>query len=342
MSLSSQETQRRRQVNNLLHTLRGEQFRHQQNLRRSRADFNTTRAYNLPTLPPGLLSELNQHNSSPITQPKAPEKASTSSGSWSGPSPPKSWIKRDALTDPQSTPVWRREAFAIVAQHINGFLSPEKVPPLSLMCLRAIVSRSSNDEELKDLMLYVPEHLQRDLIRYHAIHSPLPQWKLNVLLALRPGGHVDGEILVVGPKANLTEDHFLVNNSEGTANSQELDWESEEHSNEPLRHLFLVSTRLSTAMLLTLPPTLTHIALIHLPSPIPLARLTKLCPLLVLLDLSFNSWLCNQLDAEDILDKVDWSRWSHLQVLGLRECYVPADLLQNVNKHRWDDVSLIR
>lgn len=202
------------------------------------------------------------------------------------------------------------------------------------------MSRCANAEDLKDLLKYVPQHLRRDLIRYHAIHSPLLEWKLDALLY--PEGHADGEILVVGPKATLKEEHFVNDDSQAAADSQGLDWESEEYSRDPVQHLILVSTRLTTSMLLALPPTLTHIALLRIPSPIPLARLTKLCPLLNLLDLSFNTWLHDQLDAEEILEKIDWSRWSHLRVLGLRECYVPLGLLRNVNRHRWDDVSLIQ
>ncbi len=70
-----------------------------------------------------------------------------------------------------------------------------------------------------------------------------------------------------------------------------LDWETEESTEEPLLSLILVSTHLPTTILFALPPSITRLALIDLPTPIPLHRLPKLCPMLILLDLSYNKWL---------------------------------------------------
>lgn len=195
---------------------------------------------------------------------------------------------------------------------------------------------------------FIPPHLRRDVVRYCAIHSPLPGWKLYTLFNLH--GHTDGEIIVVGPSASLREQHFLQETHSDDAVSSPgvdilskgRDWEEEDPSN-PLHSLILVSTRLTTSTLLTFPPTLTHLALINLPASVPLHRLPKTCPLLVVLDLSYNFWLGDAVEgATHALDRIEWSRWGHLQILGLRDCYISIAVMEKINNGRWDDVNIVR
>ena len=78
----------------------------------------------------------------------------------------------------------------------------------------------------------------------------------------------------------------------------------------PLTTLALLHTKLSVPALLTLPATLTHLALLGLPGAVPLHRLPGICPLLVVLDLSFNAWLdCAAPTAQEKLLAVGWRRW---------------------------------
>jgi len=177
----------------------------------------------------------------------------------------------------------------------------------------------------------------------------LPEWKLYALFNVH--GHTDGEIIIVGPSASLRENHFLRagHSSEESGPSrydedmEEVhDWETEDPSS-PLHSLILVSTLLTTSTLLTFPPTLIHLALINLPTSVPLHRLPKTCPLLVILDLSYNFWLNDAVgEATNALERIEWSRWGHLQLLGLRGCYLSAGLLEKINKGRWDDVEVVR
>ena len=173
------------------------------------------------------------------------------------------------------------------------------MPSLALLCLQMILASCTSKAVFRDAVVpYIPAHLRRDVIRYCAIHSPLPNWKLDALFNSQ--GNADGEILVMGPAATLPEEYFLrkmsVEESDSAPRPPEtaassLDWETEESTEEPLLSLILVSTHLPTTILLALPPSITRLALIDLPTPIPLHRLPKLCPMLVLLDLSYNKWL---------------------------------------------------
>jgi hypothetical protein len=92
----------------------------------------------------------------------------------------------------------------------------------------------------------------------------------------------------------------------------------------------------------TLPPTLTHLALINILNPVSLHRLPMTCPLLECLDLSHNMWLVAEKDAEERLGNVQWSRWHRLRTLGMRGCHVPAESMVEINKGRWDDVQVVR
>lgn len=218
-----------------------------------------------------------------------------------------------------------------------------RVPSLALLCLQMILSDQTSSNQFLEIAPYIPAHLRRNIIRYCAIYSPLPSWKLYALYDSQ--GNADHEILIMGEAASLRDDYFITG-TKGTADADDIvqaaevesDWESEDLSETPLQSLILVSTPFSSSTLLTLPPTLTRIAWINIPESLPLYRLPKICPLLVLLDLSYNHWLK---DSTGPLTKVDWSRWSHLEVLGLRDCAVSEQLIARINLGRWDDVKIV-
>ncbi|KAF8965248.1 hypothetical protein BDZ97DRAFT_797260 [Flammula alnicola] len=334
-----------REVNSLLHTLRGEQFRHLQNVRQSRTHLSLLRNYNAPTLPIGLRMPDYDPNSTDASP------RQNTLASYSGPAPPKSWRPSPEKED-HETVAWRARALSLAASYLGNFTETPRVPSLALLCLKMILSNCTSSTEFReDVVPYIPPHLRRDVIRYCAIHSPLPNWKLYALF--NPQGNADGEILIMGPTASLHDDHFLRGRQPSEESNSSIkpttkpeddqDWESEDLSDTPLLSLILVSTRLPTSTLFAFPPTITRLALINLSTSVPLHRLPKICPLLVLLDLSYNVWLKDPMgEGGNSLEKVPWTRWNHLEVLGLRDCYISDGLLQRVNKGRWDDVKVVR
>lgn len=327
---------------------RGEQFRHLQNVNNSRAHLVVSRNYNTPTLPIRLSTTENYALDSNPTPTALPT-------SWSGPPPPKSW-KSSQSSGNRNTPQWRNEALRVVLSHYE---EGNKVPSLSLLCLQVILAsytNSNNGQFRAEIVPYIPEHLRRGLIRHCAVHEPLSSWMLKAMY--EPQGHADGEILVVGPDATLKDDHFssLTNTSQHLAKSVqslsieekhgliENDWEDDElHPYQPIHTVALLSTPMSSSALLTLPATMVNLALIDLPVAVPIHRLPKLCPLIVTLDLSFNSWLVEgQSEGQTNLERIEWTRWSDLKVVALRDCFVSEGLMRKINKGRWDDVDVVR
>ncbi|CAA7266380.1 unnamed protein product [Cyclocybe aegerita] len=335
-------TQRKdsRGVNNLLHNLRGEQFRHLQNVKGSRDHISTLQNYNSQSLPIRLANL--EHDP---TDPSPAPTFSPTVQSCSGPAPPKSWDRpSESLISSRGIVKWRRQALSLVADHLNGFPDPFQVPSLALLCLQSILANCTSNAEFKEgVVPFVPYHLWRDIVRYCALQTPLPTWKLDALFDSE--GHTDGEIIVVGPEASLRENHFLRHIPHSTRKTQEeTTWEAEDNSPNSITTVILLSVRLTTSALLSLPLTLTTLALIDLPSSVPLHRLTKVCPLLVFLDLSYNSWLREpaSTDALNSLERIEWSRWGHLRVLGLRDCHVSDEVLKKINQGRWDDVEVVQ
>ncbi|KAF8635499.1 hypothetical protein AX17_003889 [Amanita inopinata Kibby_2008] len=371
-----------RQVNNLLHTLRGEQFRREQNAKGSRTHLASTSLFShnsgssnsrsLPSLPKDLFKL--DYNDDPTRslaslrlEPDSPHRASPLK--CSGPKPPKSW-RRSAERDVCETQEWRAEALSLIFSHLPDTAriplchtqrSQTKtkgwVPPLTLICLRHLLDLTSTYEFTHVIVPHLPIHLRRDLVRDTAIYSPLSDAKLYSLCG--KDGHVGGELIVVGPAASLPEGYFLRNTISGRHgdalaerqsptyddgdDAQLDDWDADQHTPELLQTLVLVSTRLAPSTLLSLPATITHMSLIHLPVPIPLHRLPTVCPLLELLDLSHNAWLSDEAqDAAKLLDRVDWGRWSYLRILGFRGCCIPKGMLDKLNRGRWDDVQIVQ
>lgn len=111
----------------------------------------------------------------------------------------------------------------------------------------------------------------------------------------------------------------------------------------PLHTLIILNASVSTPMLFVFPPTITRLALLALPAPAQVHRLPRICPLLEVLDLSYNPWL-NDLPSrqgrsvsENIIDRIEWEKWARLQVLGLRECSVPESIVARVNRGRMEE-----
>jgi hypothetical protein len=130
--------------------------------------------------------------------------------------------------------------------------------------------------------------------------------------------------------------------SEDVAESGWQEQEQEEEERQPLTAIAIVSTALSIPTLLALPPSLTRLALVHLSAAIPVHRLPDKCPLLELLDISFNPWLAEPAWGEErALDRIVWSRWAFLKVLGCRDCGITSEGLRKVNDGRWEDVTVI-
>ncbi|KIM87185.1 hypothetical protein PILCRDRAFT_774293 [Piloderma croceum F 1598] len=356
-----------RHVNNLLHTLRGEQFRHSQNVRKDRTHLSSSHTHNSPTLPVSLIwpSELESEveSSPPSTSTETGDVAKVVAGPI-----PKSWALK--ANKNEHTTQTRREALSVVLSRLSGskYISIDvpsegsSPPTLTLLCLRLLLSLNSGPEFAEYIVPYLPPHLRRDLLRYTAVHSPLSNSKLYALCG--PEGHADGELIVVGPQATLQADHFRKTtphcgdqgpdgaNLELAPGSVETDaeegWDSlddERSSPHPMRTFILFSCYISTFTLLTLPPTLTNLALVNLPSSVPLHRLPGICPLLSVLDLSYNNWLVSTGTlgkGGNPLDRVGWNRWNRLRVLALRGCHISVAISENINRGRWTDVEIIR
>ncbi|KAG6866990.1 hypothetical protein C0991_003906 [Blastosporella zonata] len=299
-------------VNDRLHALRGEHFRRAQNVRRSLTHVSANIGRTVPTLPIDL------------TLPDYPSAKAPASAP--GPQPPKSWT----LTKSSESPHWRQRALSLLLPPV-----PTRVPTLAGLCLRSLAALPAQEFAV-DIVPWLAPHLRRDLVRHAAVYAPLGGAKLWPLY--EPDGHADTEMIVVGPYAGLRDDYFI---RESTNKAGE-DWDADvDQGAEPLSTLVLMCTRLATSTLLSLPPTITRLALLNLTTPIPLHRLPSTCPLLVVLDLSYNVWLCTVDESDRALDRVEWSRWSCLGVLGLRECAVSSMMLGRVNRGRWDDVEVV-
>ncbi|KAJ7632725.1 hypothetical protein FB45DRAFT_791908 [Roridomyces roridus] len=290
-----------------IHTLRGEYFRH--TTRNERRTFQA-KTYNSPTLPKNLLADSES------------------------PEPPPSLSPREALfvskrpnrpkPDPPPEPQTPAELLSLILPSANE----PNVPRLSLVCLQILIKSYSLSD---DVLSFIPTHLRLDLLRWAATHHPLTNSELDALCGRH--GHVAGELIIVGPNASVREDQF-----EPLQPSEE--WEEEEDP-APLIHTFiLASSHLSPSI--HLPATLTRLGLVNILTPVNvLNRLPTTCPLLEHLDLSFNVWLVAEKEARERLGKIPWSRWHHLQQLGVRKCYFAPDMIEQVNRGRWDDVTIV-
>ncbi|KAH9854236.1 hypothetical protein C2E23DRAFT_914859 [Lenzites betulinus] len=420
-----------REVNTLLHTLRGEHFRHAQNLRKSRAHLASAAAhtYNDPSLP---FSDVHRFAHLAPSTPRGGRAAPPPHpiirdghleydfprGPVPGPPPPQSWgglFKHGdgqeggpAASDPardNTMPAFRRRALSLVFSHTPwSFGSSDvplydddsvdargAVPPLAQICLRVLLAMFPDAVGFEqELLPALPSYFRRDVLRYTAVHDPLPNAKLYPLL--QPEGHADGELIVVGPQATLQRDLLLSLSQNATArrvtaeeeepddrgegpssngnsghddggaddttedaaeasDEDESSWEADSSSQEtsPQLHTIIVlNAPVHITTLFSFPPVLTRLALVALPAPTPVHRLPRICPLLVVLDLSYNPWLNEppggqgaESASETVAQRVEWTKWARLRVLGLRGCDVPRDVLMQVNRGRWDEVEIV-
>ncbi|KAI0664801.1 hypothetical protein C8Q70DRAFT_13487 [Cubamyces menziesii] len=419
-----------REVNSLLHTLRGEHFRHAQNLRRSKAHLVAAAAhtYNDPSLPFSDIYRFTHHRRRDTAQqeeggraPRPPLPVIRDGrlehgyprGPVPGPPPPESWsglfgrhpAQSQEGYDPsldRTSPVFRRKALSLVFSHLpysfgsrdvplfktspyaDHDTSDCPVPPLAQICLRVILAEFPDAAGFSEELLPVlPDYFRHDVLRYSAVHDPLPNAKLYPLC--EPEGHVDGELIVVGPQATLQRERLLslspdavslrANGEEGTvdrgegsstgisSNSgsvQDTDevaevgegsWEAESSSEEtspPLSTLIVVNTPVPATTLFVFPLILTRLALLALPAPTPVHRLPRICPLLEVLDLSYNPWLneppggqAGVENSETFLQRIEWKKWARLRVVGLRGCEISSDIATKVNMGRWEEVEVV-
>jgi len=346
------------QVNNILRNLRGEHFRHSRNVQRVQASLPTPlHVNNLPTLPINLIYPSAEDGKQNAAAPSWHHY--TRPGRVAGPDPPRSWT---TLSSPKikeadiNSPAWRKHALDLVFSTGNASVRPPgtsaslrslqtgEFPTLALLSLHVIRMECSG-YELAEIKPYIPPHLRRVLMRHSAINCPLSQIELNAICGEE--GHADGELVVVGPHATLRSDHFrrIHSSTESVPEecaAEESTWDSlATQGSEPsaLFSLTLLSTPL-TFTLNNLPPTITCLALINIPKPVSLQRLPLYCPLVSLLDLSYNSWLIPA-SGEKLLQDYPWTKLRYLKVLGLRGCQVTSTLLSQVNRGRWDDVDVV-
>ncbi|KAA1471092.1 hypothetical protein DENSPDRAFT_929294 [Dentipellis sp. KUC8613] len=350
----------RREVNSLLHTLRGEHFRHSQNVRGSNEHLsNVARRSTGPSLPYSVIFGTEYRTPAP----------GPSSSTVAGPVP-RSWVQHHDTRDALSTVEGRQEALSLMLSRSGA--SPghsqaqasggASLPTLVNLCLRVLLDYCGPGREfVEDVVPYLSPHTRRELLRYTAVHCPLSNPTLYSLFD--PGGHADGEIIIVGPQASLRSDTFrpsfqepestasLRSSSPGTTDPEdppEASWNTTADDEwsmpgpAPIYSLILLATTLSVPTLLTLPPSLTHLALLHLPSAVPVHRLTGKCPQLEVLDLSYNPWLSTTHWGEKgLLEQVAWNRWRHLRVFGCRECGITPEALREVNRGRWTEVEIV-
>ena len=309
---------------------RGEQFRHDQNVRKTKVRQHA----HIPTksLPPHIFPSSDSEDRASTMSDEMPKTA--------GPVP-KSWRTAPKEVQDKGTPEWRADALSLVPGGLpaNQIL----VPSLTELCMRVLLDTFPELEDFEQALLpFLPLHLRYALQRYTAIHAPLSTPRLHALLG--GSNHLNGELIVVGPDASLRKEAIASTYSDHRIPTYGFqDWETEDPfvDSFELQTLALVSIDISFQALLTFPRSLRRLALVDISTSLPIFRLPLLCPSIVVLDLSYNSWLRDADRSGTILGLVNWDKWGDLDVLGLRGCIVYQDTLDRVNQNRWMDVQII-
>lgn len=256
-----------------------------------------------------------------------------------GPPPPRSWAypantsPASGVSSPGALPdsKWRARALGWILMHIDHpdliphailrmhveeeYRADESViPTLREMCVQSLMlpahGAGSHQPTLHDRALDsdLPAHLRKFIVRYFAIHFPLPWSALGELWGIPYGEQgADGEVILVGESAGgskisgsaikdiLTPSEPDFDTRSG--DTEEFSWDADEFTSAPpLKTLISVAHPLSKHIS-SLPPTITHLALIAIPldqdiTPRGLmAKLSGRLRLLEVLDLSCNSWL---------------------------------------------------
>lgn len=268
--------------------------------------------------------------------------------------------------------------FFAACDDIDSPVRTPGIPSLSELCMGLILALCGDADptDFEDLVLHIPLHLRRALMRYAAVHSPLNTDALAVLCVRHEQeegqdqgwGSVEGELVVVEPQAALRRSWSRdtdqdrrpwatalsrpngdngdasgagANAIDSTHDRETRTWDDSSSDTEPpppLVSLALVGVLMSAQDLVALPRTLTRLALVQsLPKRGWLKWLPTVCPALVFLDLSYNPWL-----ADIGVADVEWWRMRYLRVLVLRGLdAVSPSFLVALNRERWEDVSLI-
>ncbi|KZS87788.1 hypothetical protein SISNIDRAFT_490753 [Sistotremastrum niveocremeum HHB9708] len=325
-------------VSEALRVRRGEDFRRNQNLLRSRAHLHNTSYTSSPSLPPGL-NGVTGENINGVNALTPNSRHSRFTKGVAGPSPPPSWLQsREQFASGSSSSRfesvdWRQDALSFFFSHAPPYTSssPPRIPTLHDMCIRVIVE----DGDLEEVVPYLYSSLRRDICRYAAVYDPLSTSDILLLASYQDGG-TDGELILSGPGAKLSTilprinpqsipdrsdaewDEDLPNLS--AINLEEPSWAQSLAAAEvqPLQHLVLISTTCPPPMLSHLPPTITHLVLIDLPTLplVPLWRLPGLLPLASFVDLSYNPWI----RTTKSFDKISWHGWRRLRTVRLKSC----------------------
>lgn len=251
-----------------------------------------------------------------------------------GPPPPRSWAypvtpspasnSRSVTATP--APEWRARALRWILLHLEppgllphailegdglGLGEGSSIPTLREMCVCTLTAPNLEGEQPTiDSILDpdLPAHIRRFIVRYTAIHHPLPWSALAELWGVAYGEQgANGEIILVGKDAGgssigsaairevLTPAEVDFQTQED--NEEDLAWDADEYTPPPPLTTLISLAHPLSKNLSFLPPTITHLALIAMPldpdTP-PRAMMSKLAGtlhLLEALDLSCNSWI---------------------------------------------------
>ncbi|KAI0306479.1 hypothetical protein B0F90DRAFT_1690248 [Multifurca ochricompacta] len=325
-SLVGRSSKGNKDVNNLLHTLRAEHFRRTLNTQRS---------------PSGRLGPTTLPTS-PCLTPSLPY-----AEIYAGPIP-RSWATATTPAKVLEGPRWRETALSLFFARTDDTIpvgtGGRVVPCLADFCLRVVLDYfGAGADALEDLVPYLAPHHKKQLMRICAVRCPLPSTSLRVLLG-KDHNQLDGELIIIESTSPPRPELFKAEHKQTAQNPEDL-WDAEAGdgpSSQPLKALAIVSTTLLIPTLLALPPSLTRLALVHLSAAVPLHRLPDKCPLLEVLDISYNQWLGEPTwGGEPAIEMIAWGRWAYLKMLGCRDCGFGLEELKKVNEGRWEDVTIV-
>lgn len=332
-----------KEVNSLLHLLRsvihlfgyvnllkehifnrGEDFRRVQNQKRSRSHLTTRQNFLPSTLPPVNFDSANE-----ALVPVTSANVRTGRSGISGPPPPPSWIFGSEKGANLSSPEERYDALKPFLERTS--LSPledpfESIPSLKMMCIQIILTERDEHGRIPlEILPYVPMNLRTAIALHAAIFDPLMADDLVRLYTTEdyeehPAQPAQLMITdISNDSASFTFSSLFVSQ---TVRDPTEDWEESTNDVPTLTSMAVLRSSFPRSVISLLPPTLTHLALIHLDAEAydvpPLWRLPALTPMITFFDLSYNShWLSR--GSKSVLDRVPWNFWTRLTYVGLRE-----------------------
>jgi hypothetical protein len=125
-------------------------------------------------------------------------------------------LARGNINDEVDDTIGKIHGCAITSSEMNQDRTSAAIEPLTILCLHALFFPPDDvgvdDAELDELVLpYLPTHVRRDLMRLRAVEAPLTNARLHVLCN-NPEGHIESELIIVGPHASLHRDYFRRHN----------------------------------------------------------------------------------------------------------------------------------